>query len=111
MISGFQMTVRALFAAFAVSIVLAGAATAQTRQCDEMWEVDKQALSRVFADMNRYLAGSEPVVINLKELGATSGQLVIVFARRNLQCAQQVYGAEVSGATSGTVKICKRPQC
>ncbi len=105
------MTPRALFAAVVATSVLAGAATAQTQQCDEMWEVDKQALSRVFTDMSRYLAGPEPVVINLKELGATSGQLVIVFAKRNLQCAQQVYGAEVSAAASGTIEICKRPQC
>jgi hypothetical protein len=76
-----------------------------------MWEVDKRALSRVFTDINRYLAGPEPVVINLKELGATSGQLVIVFAKRNLQCAQRVYGSQTSGSGSGTIKICKRPQC
>lgn len=105
------MTARALFAALVLAIGLAEAASAQTQQCDEMWEVDKQALSRVFADMDRYLAGPEPVVINLNELGATSGQLVMVFAKRNLQCAQRVYGAEVSGSGSGTIKICKRPQC
>ncbi|MGF1619467.1 MAG: hypothetical protein ACFCUR_02495 [Rhodomicrobiaceae bacterium] len=105
------MTARRLFAAVVATIVLAGAATAQPQKCDESWEVDKKALSRVFADMSQYLAGPDPVVINLNELGATSGQLVIVFAKKNLQCAERVYGAEVSGAASGTIEICKRPQC
>ena len=109
MISRFRTAVEILCVALAVSMFLSGAASAQAQQCDEMWEVDKQALSRVFADMSRYLSGPEPIVINLKELGAISGQLVVVFAKKNLQCAQSVYGTELVG--SGTIKICKRPQC
>jgi len=88
---------------------LPGAALAQTENCEETWEVDKTALQKVFQDMDRHLRGPEPVVINLKELGATSGQLIIVFAKQNLRCAKQVYEPQLTG--SGTIRICKRPEC
>ncbi|NJM34165.1 MAG: hypothetical protein HC850_04975 [Rhodomicrobium sp.] len=101
------MIVRTFLIACAIIAGLSSMASAQS--CDETWEVDKNALRQVFSDMAKFTAPAGPSVINLKSLGATSGQLVIVFSKKDLECAKQLYEGQLAG--SGTIKICKRPRC
>jgi hypothetical protein len=85
-------------------------AMAQAPQvCDESWTVDKAALSQAFSKADAFLAKRGPAVINLKALGATEGQLVIVYSPQDLECARQLYETQLSG--SGMITICKRPKC
>ncbi len=41
--------------------------------------------------------------------GGSEGQLVIVYSKKDLNCARQLYEGQLAG--SGMIKICKRPQC
>lgn len=101
------MNVRTSLIACAIIAGLSSTATAQS--CDETWEVEKDALRQVFSDMPRYTGGSGPTVINLQALGAKSGQLVIVYSKKDLECAKRLYEGQLAG--SGMIKICKRPRC
>jgi hypothetical protein len=99
---------------FRTSLVLcalffSSSASAMTPACEESWTVDKAALSQAFSRADAYLAKQGPAVINLKALGATSGQLVIVYSPKDLECARRLYEGQLSG--SGTITICKRPKC
>ena len=90
--------------------MLAGLCSAAFAQsCGETWEVDKDALRQAFSDTARFTGGAGPAVINLKALGAKSGQLVVVYSKKDLECLKKLYEGQLSG--SGTIKICKRPQC
>jgi hypothetical protein len=83
-------------------------------QCydSEKWSVDRQAIEQVFSNVGAYLARPEPILINLKTLGASSGQLVVVFIKKDLQCSKQQYESNKSSFGSGPqIEICKRPKC
>ncbi len=75
----------------------------------ETWEVDKAALKQVVDNLPGYMSQREPVLLNLQALGAKSGELLITFTRRNLQCIADAYRNDLAG--DGTVAICKRPNC
>ncbi|MBX2805269.1 MAG: hypothetical protein KTR19_04785 [Hyphomicrobiales bacterium] len=94
-----------------VSILTGMTVQAQTLACPdgENWQVDKAALNKVIAALPTYMSKQQPVLINLQALGATSGELLITFSHRNLQCTADFYRGKLSG--SGTVEICKRPGC
>jgi len=92
--------------------MLAGAAAkAQDLQCPdgETWDVDKATLRQVIASLPTYLSQRQPVLINLQALGAKSGELLITFSHQNLQCIANFYRDKLDG--SGTIAICKRPNC
>lgn len=92
--------------------MLAGpAAKAQELSCPdgEKWEIDKAALRQVISSLPTYLSQRQPVLINLQALGASSGELLITFSHKNLQCVADFYRNKLDG--SGTIEICKRPSC
>jgi len=101
---------RPFFVASALLCGFSAPAMAQAPQvCDESWSVDKDALRQAFSKADAFLAKQGPAVINLKALGATAGQLVIVYSPQDLECARQLYETQLSG--SGMITICKRPKC
>lgn len=94
-----------------LSMLAGTAARAQELSCPdgEMWEVDKAALQKVISSLPAYMSKQQPVLINLKGLGAKSGELLITFSHQNLQCIADFYRDKLDGP--GTIKICKRPNC
>lgn len=94
-----------------LSMLAGAAARAQELSCPdgEMWEVDKTALRQVISSLPTYMSKQQPVLINLQGLGAKSGELLITFSHQNLQCIANHYRGKLDG--SGTIKICKRPNC
>jgi hypothetical protein len=91
------------------ALVFSTSASAMDQVCEESWTVDKAALSQAFSKADAFLAKQGPAVINLKALGATAGQLVIVYSPKDLECARRLYEGQLSG--SGMITICKRPKC
>ena len=101
---------RTSFVLCALLFSFSAPAMAQVAQvCDESWSVDKDALRQAFSKADAFLAKQGPAVINLKALGATAGQLVIVYSPQDLECARHLYETQLSG--SGMITICRRPKC
>ena len=98
-------------ASILVSMLAGTTANAQGLQCPdgETWEVDKAALRQVISSLPKYLSQQQPVLVNLQALGASSGELLITFSHKNLQCVADFYRDKLDG--SGTISICKRPSC
>ncbi len=95
---------------FTAFINFSSAANAQENCPDgETWEVEKKALSKVLENFESYMSKSEPLIINLKALGAKSGQLVVVYSKKYLECTKKRYEDQLSG--DGKITVCKRPSC
>lgn len=104
----------ALAAVVALGLAALSATSANAQiQChdNETWQVDRGAIEQVFNNIETYTGTNQPILINLKTLGASDGQLVVVFIEKDLRCARQQYQNSSSSQSGGLVTICKRPRC